>query len=327
MQQYATQQQMQQQMQAMQNMQNMGQYGTHGAHPQNQGQHPPPPHVHFKQYPNNYPEVVPTPNTTAAPQTISGNATYTQQQQIYIQQQQIYMAQQQQQYQTLRRKQQMQPQMAPQSIPTSQAIAPGSQAQMNQLVMQQQQVMASQLPPPPQHMINPQMSSQYIMSTASTQPPPPATIVTANNSIYVQSKTYGETTAMPNNKVYGETSALPSKTYGENTAIPTSVDSAMYERDKQIYKCSTLRHGGKYDPHMLHKGKGGVPATIPTVPQIPKFNNVAPPQANGVTTNGIRPSIQNCPLPEIPKVPISIPITKELPHNRLVWFFIKVWLI
>lgn len=319
MQQYATQQQMQQQMQAMQNM---GQYGTHGAHPQNQGQHPPPPHVHFKQYPNNYPEVVPQiPNTTAAPQTISGNPTYTQQQQIYIQQQQIYMAQQQQQqqqqYQTLRRKQQMQPQMTPQPIPTSQAIAPGSQAQMNQLVMQQQQVMASHLPPPPQHMINPQMSSQYIMSTASTQPPPPATIVTANNSIYVQSKTYGEA-PMPNNKVYGETSALPSKTYGDNTAIPTSVDSAMYERDKQIYKCSTLRHGGKYDQHMLHKAKGGVPATIPTVPQIPKFNNVAPPQANGVTTNGIRPSIQNCPLPEIPKVPISIPVSKELPHNRLV---------
>lgn len=49
-------------------------------------------------------------------------------------------------------------------------------------------------------------------------------------------------------------------------AIPNSnsVDSAMYERDKQIYKCSTLRQGGKWDP---------------------KY----------------KPSILNCPLPEIPK--------------------------
>lgn len=51
--------------------------------------------------------------------------------------------------------------------------------------------------------------------------------------------------------------------------IPTSnaIDSAMYERDKQIYKCSTMRPSGKYDTK-------NYPA---------------------------KPSILNCPLPEIPK--------------------------
>lgn len=48
--------------------------------------------------------------------------------------------------------------------------------------------------------------------------------------------------------------------------IPSSntIDSAMYERDKQIYKCSTMRQGGKFDPKQ-------------------------------------KPAIMNCPLPEIPK--------------------------
>lgn len=48
--------------------------------------------------------------------------------------------------------------------------------------------------------------------------------------------------------------------------IPSSnaVDSVMYERDKQIYKCSTLRQGGRFD-------------------------------------SAKQPSILNCPLPEIPK--------------------------
>lgn len=49
--------------------------------------------------------------------------------------------------------------------------------------------------------------------------------------------------------------------------IPSSntVDSAMYERDQQIYKCSTMRPGSKFDGTMR------------------------------------KPSILNCPLPEIPK--------------------------
>lgn len=52
----------------------------------------------------------------------------------------------------------------------------------------------------------------------------------------------------------------------ETIEVPNSnsIDSSMYERDKQIYKCSTLRQGGKFDP---------------------KY----------------KPSILNCPLPEIPR--------------------------
>lgn len=50
--------------------------------------------------------------------------------------------------------------------------------------------------------------------------------------------------------------------------IPSSntVDSAMYERDQQIYKCSTMRQGNKFADGTMRK-----------------------------------PSILNCPLPEIPK--------------------------
>lgn len=43
-----------------------------------------------------------------------------------------------------------------------------------------------------------------------------------------------------------------------------AMDTAIYDREKGIYKCSTLRQGGKFDP---------------------KY----------------KPSILNCPLPEIPK--------------------------
>ncbi|XP_064555662.1 protein tweety [Drosophila montana] len=50
----------------------------------------------------------------------------------------------------------------------------------------------------------------------------------------------------------------------EVVPISTTMDTAIYDRDKQIYKCSTLRQGGKFDP---------------------KY----------------KPSILNCPLPEIPK--------------------------
>jgi protein tweety len=54
--------------------------------------------------------------------------------------------------------------------------------------------------------------------------------------------------------------------------IPNSnaINSEMYERDKQIYKCSTMRQGGKYD-------------------------------AKGQPIYSAKPSILNCPLPEIPK--------------------------
>lgn len=68
--------------------------------------------------------------------------------------------------------------------------------------------------------------------------------------------------------------------------IPNSnmIDNAMFERDKQIYKCSTMRQGGKYDPRNF---------------------GPRPNMTNGSTTTASnaqpKPSILNCPLPEIPK--------------------------
>ncbi|XP_055910663.1 protein tweety [Eupeodes corollae] len=66
----------------------------------------------------------------------------------------------------------------------------------------------------------------------------------------------------------------------ETIEVPSSnsIDSAMYERDKQIYKCSTLRQGGKFDP---------------------KY----------------KPSILNCPLPEIPKDAGESPKREEPSNN------------
>lgn len=70
-------------------------------------------------------------------------------------------------------------------------------------------------------------------------------------------------------------------------AIPNSnlIDSAMYERDKQIYKCSTLRQGGKFDPRNF-----GV-----------RMPAVAGPNGMPAQAAAAKPSILNCPLPEIPK--------------------------
>lgn len=260
------------------------------------------------------------------------------------QQQQIYQAHQQQQYQTLRRKSQpvnpqqlaamqQQQQQLPPPHPqllsqqplqnNTQMLQMQAQIQMQQQIYQQQQ----NLPPPPQiaHVspqqqqsqvahIPPQQQhppqniqqqqSQYIMTTISTPAPPSATMANAqpNNSIYVQSKTFVETT-IPNS---------------------IAIDSAMYERDKQIYKCSTLRHGGKYGGSEHHHKQ--TPAVIPTVPQIPKYNNgpvpttaVGPVTAQsaqlGNNIANIRPSIQNCPLPEIPKHS-ELGQFKDLPQNR-----------
>ncbi|XP_017156197.1 protein tweety [Drosophila miranda] len=56
----------------------------------------------------------------------------------------------------------------------------------------------------------------------------------------------------------------PQQPESDVVPISTAMDTAIYDRDKQIYKCSTLRQGGKFDP---------------------KY----------------KPSILNCPLPEIPK--------------------------
>jgi hypothetical protein len=130
--------------------------------------------------------------------------------------------------------------------------------------------------------------------------------VTANNSIYVQSTT------------------IPS----HNT---TTIENSMYDRDKQIYKCSTLgRHVGKYNEQRQNL----VPAVIPTVPQIPKFNGQPQMTAastapnNQMTSNNsstLRPSIQNVPLPALPALPNnqtssfksnSEMIVNDLPQNR-----------
>lgn len=73
--------------------------------------------------------------------------------------------------------------------------------------------------------------------------------------------------------------------------IPNSnlIDSAMFERDKQIYKCSTMRQGGKYDPRNF--GPRPTMQMTATNQQMQPTNiNVSP-----------KPSILNCPLPEIPK--------------------------
>lgn len=73
-------------------------------------------------------------------------------------------------------------------------------------------------------------------------------------------------------------------------AIPNSnlIDSAMFERDKQIYKCSTMRQGGKYDPRNF-----GPRNAMPTITN---------PNGGLHGTQAItKPSILNCPLPEIPK--------------------------
>lgn len=123
-------------------------------------------------------------------------------------------------------------------------------------------------------------------------------VVTANNSIYVQSTT--------------------------NTSNAAAMDNNIYDRDKQIYKCSTLgRHVGKYNEQRQNL----VPAVIPTVPQIPKFNGQPTSAPNNQMTannaSSLRPSIQNCPLPDLPNVVQTSTfksnndmIGNNLPQNR-----------
>lgn len=67
--------------------------------------------------------------------------------------------------------------------------------------------------------------------------------------------------------------------HNPNANLP---DNAIYERDKQqIFKYSTLRQGGKFDPRNF-----GPRASIPNGSQVAQPS---------------KPSILNCPLPEIPK--------------------------
>jgi hypothetical protein len=146
--------------------------------------------------------------------------------------------------------------------------------------------------------IQQQAQQQYVVSSGTyTQANPAATmaIVTANNAVYVQS-----------------------------AAIPSSMNNqqlyeAQQQNKQQIYKCSTLgRH--------VNKNPNLVPAVIPTVPQIPKFNGQQQhqqPNNNSHSQTLQRPSIQNCPLPDIPNSQISTfktnnvdMMNSDLPQNR-----------
>lgn len=164
----------------------------------------------------------------------------------------------------------------------------------------------------------PAQHQQYVTAAGMNYTPATMAVVTANNTIYVQSS-----------------QAPPIQQHANMDS------SMMYDRDKQIYKCSTLgRHGGKFD---AQRHQNLVPAVIPTVPQIPKYNNnnnqaqvtsgavTIPTQmtTNTQITNNanLRPSIQNCPLPDIPSVgtfkgnndDIGIGTNNDLPHNRYVF--------
>lgn len=81
-------------------------------------------------------------------------------------------------------------------------------------------------------------------------------------------------------------------------------DNSMYDRDKQqIFKYSTLRQGGKFDPRNFGPRPG-----IPNGAQ----------QMNAQMAAQPKPSILNCPLPEIPKEKASNgndPINATSPRN------------
>lgn len=119
-----------------------------------------------------------------------------------------------------------------------------------QQALQSSQAHYQQLPPPhSQH--------SHIQHLPSIQKP-------NNQEIYskVNSGIYSSATMRrpPSNSVRDSVETIPSS---------NTVDSAMYERDKQIYKCSTMRPPSKSDNSKC--------MTMP------------------------KPSILNCPLPEIPK--------------------------
>lgn len=76
----------------------------------------------------------------------------------------------------------------------------------------------------------------------------------------------------------------------EQSQIPNMPDNAgMYDprQDKQMFKYSTLRQGGKFDPRNFGPR-----------PNIPNGAQMA---AAAAAAAGAKPSILNCPLPEIPR--------------------------
>lgn len=195
----------------------------------------------------------------------------------------------------------------------NQALPPPQQApQITQMPIQQSQINhANQVP----QVTQVPMQQQYIVTSGNYTPAPPSAtmaVATSNNTNYIQSAAVN-----------------PSQ-------HTTTMETSSFDRDKQIYKCSTLgRHVGKYNEQRQNQNL--VPAVIPTVPQIPKYNGqqqqitMAPPN-NHLTSNNLsstlRPSIQNCPLPDIPNIQTSTfksnndTIGNDLPQTRYVAFFI-----
>ncbi|XP_043864557.1 protein tweety isoform X2 [Drosophila mojavensis] len=117
-----------------------------------------------------------------------------------------------------------------------------------------QQPVQAQPPPNPhqqqQQQPNPHAHPQHAQQ--QQQPPPPSQ---QQQQQMLQHQLKSPQQQQQQQQQVPETEVVP---------ISTAMDSAIYDRDKQIYKCSTLRQGGKFDP---------------------KY----------------KPSILNCPLPEIPK--------------------------
>lgn len=163
--------------------------------------------------------------------------------------------------------------------------APNDQQQMAHNIYNQQQMM----PVLPQNVLyhQQQIQNHYALQPNMHRSPPTnqqtmqlhpqvqASIYSQNNAAAIMS---GAATLRrpPSNQIREALEQNP------NASLPT--DNSIYDRDKQqqMFKYSTLRQGGKFDPRNF-----GPRPSIPNGAQP----NVAPP----------KPSILNCPLPEIPK--------------------------
>lgn len=159
------------------------------------------------------------------------------------------------------------------------ATNPAYTQQQQIYIQQQQQQIYQQTLMRRQMQMNPQVQ-QMITSQPQSLPPQPQSLPSTQTITISQIPPSVNTCiSAPNNPIYVQT-----KTFSGDTIIPSSniVDNDMFERDKQIYKCSTLRHGGKYD---LHKPSViPVPAVIPTVPKVPsKFISNTLEQQNSIT--------------------------------------------
>lgn len=151
-----------------------------------------------------------------------------------------------------------------------QQIGPGGLPQ-NVLYHQQQIQNHYSLQPAPMHR-SPPTNQSTLPPQAQMHPQSQASIYSQNNAAAIMS---GAATLrrQPSNQAR-DMEPNP------NANLP---DNSMYDRDKQqIFKYSTLRQGGKFDPRNF-----GPRPSIPNGAQM-----VATPP---------KPSILNCPLPEIPK--------------------------